>query len=161
MIASLLPGPVSGLPSSPSVPAPSAGVWSPSYASVVPSVSLSASICPLRSSESVVRSRTPSRAPPRASLRPDNASGEARAADRHGASPLVHPGSQPNDQPVFCRPAATPETVHRMRYVYPSLLPWLSSSLSTFLRSDLSASTWVRDSTSTYGERMRTARPST
>ena len=87
----------------------------PSYASVVPSVSLSASICPLRSSESVVRSRTPSRAPPRASLRPDNASGEARAADRHGASPLVHPGSQPNDQPVFCRPAATPETVHRMR----------------------------------------------
>ena len=40
MVASLSPGLVSGLPPSPSVPAPSAGVWSPSCASVVPSVSL-------------------------------------------------------------------------------------------------------------------------
>ena len=46
MVASLSPGLVSGLPPSPSVPAPSAGVWSPSCASIVPSVSLSASICP-------------------------------------------------------------------------------------------------------------------
>ena len=50
-----------------------------------------------------------------ASLGPDNASGEARSAYRHGTSPLAFVNRSAGDQPVFCRPAATPETVHRMR----------------------------------------------
>ena len=43
----------------------------------------------------------------------------------------------------------------------PACWLWLSSSLSTRRRSDLSASTWVSESASTYGERMRMAWPST
>ena len=79
MVASLSPGLVSGLPPSPSVPAPSAGVWSPSCASVVPSVSLSASICPppiIRVCRST-RAPVPC-APSPASLGPCDANGEAR-----------------------------------------------------------------------------------
>ena len=90
MVASLSPGLVSGLPPSPSVPAPSAGVWSPSCASVVPSVSLSASICPppiIRVCRSA-RAPVPC-APSPASLGPCDANGEARAVNRHGTSPFV------------------------------------------------------------------------
>ena len=47
--------------------------------------------------------------------RADDASGEARAVDRHGTSPLAFVNRSSEDQPVFCRPAATPETVHRIR----------------------------------------------
>ena len=90
MIASLLPGLVSGLPPSPSVPASSAGASFPSCASVVPSVSLSASICPppiIRVCRSA-RAPVPC-APSPASLGPCDANGEARAVNRHGTSPFV------------------------------------------------------------------------
>lgn len=55
------------------------------------------------------------RAPSPASLGPYDASGEARAVYRHGTSPLAFVDRSAGNQPVFCRPAATPETVHRMR----------------------------------------------
>ena len=90
MIASLSPGLVSGLPPSPSIPALSAGVWSPSCASVSLSASLSASICPppiIRVCRSA-RAPVPC-APSPASLGPCDANGEARAVNRHGTSPLV------------------------------------------------------------------------
>ena len=49
---------------------------------------------------------------PRASsptnLGPGNASGEARAIYRYGTSPLAFVRRPAEDQPVFCRPAATP-----------------------------------------------------
>ena len=54
-------------------------------------------------------------APSPASLGPCDANGEARAVYRHGTSPLAFPDRSAGNQPVFCRPAATPETVHRMR----------------------------------------------
>ena len=50
-----------------------------------------------------------------AKLGPRDASGEARAVYRHGTSPLASFRRSAEDQPVFCRPAATPDTVHRIR----------------------------------------------
>ena len=50
-----------------------------------------------------------------ARLGPRDANGEARAVNRHGTSPLAFVGRSGADQPVFCRPAATPETVQRIR----------------------------------------------
>ena len=52
---------------------------------------------------------------PPTNLGPDNVSGEARAVYRHGTFPLTFVNRSAEDQPVFCRPAATPETVHRIR----------------------------------------------
>ena len=50
-----------------------------------------------------------------ARLGPRDANGEARAVYRHGTSPLAFVRRSAENQPVFCRPAATPDTVHRIR----------------------------------------------
>ena len=50
-----------------------------------------------------------------ARLGPRDANGEARAVYRHGTSPLAFVRRSAEDQPVFCRPSATPDTVHRIR----------------------------------------------
>lgn len=50
-----------------------------------------------------------------ARLGPRDASGEARAVYWYGTSPLASFRRSAEDQPVFCRPAATPDTVHRIR----------------------------------------------
>ena len=78
MIASLSPGLVSGLPPSPSIPALFVGVWFPSCASIVPSVSFSSFICPL----SIIRVCHSARAPvPRA------VAGQSRAVRRERGGP--------------------------------------------------------------------------
>ena len=49
-----------------------------------------------------------------ARLGPRDANGEARAVYRHGNLPARFCQAVSEDQPVFCRPAATPDTVHRI-----------------------------------------------
>ena len=62
--------------------------------------------CPFRASVLCAPAR---RAPSPASLGPCDANGEARAVNRHGTSPLASSRRSAENQPVFCRPAATPE----------------------------------------------------